>query len=111
MCIIRFQTIQKFICIFSRTIIKGKCNSWFMCIWIICTVIIEVIIVKSNAYPSCLNVTILIKIIGGTIYFLHTSGKISAICILIPFTIFIFIPSNRHLRCLCQIILEWISCR
>ena len=86
-----------------------------MCIRIICTIIIKIIIIKSNTYPAGLNITVFIKIILGTIYLLHTICIIGSICILIPFAFLIFIPSNRQLKCLCRIILKripycWIYC-
>ena len=97
MCIVFFQTVKKFISVFSWTIIKSKCNSCLMLTRIISTIIVEVIIIKSDFHPSGLYVTVIIKVICRTIDFLHTAGEICTICILIPFTVFIVMPSGCKL--------------
>ena len=103
MCIILFQAVQKLVCILSRAIIKGKCNSGLVLTWIISSIIIEIVIVKSNAHPSGLCITIVSKIICRTIYFLQAACIICTIRVLIPFAILILMPASSQLRSLCQI--------
>ena len=94
MCIILFQAIKKFLCIFSRAIIKCQCkHRTFLC-RVIRTIIIEVIIIHTLAYPSGLHVTILIKRIGHSFNILKSICIICTIRILIPFSISIFMPAH-----------------
>ena len=72
MGIILFQTIQKFICVFSRSVIKSKGDPWLVLRRIISSIIIKIIIVKSPGDPSCLNISVVIKRVCITVYFLHT---------------------------------------
>ena len=96
MRIILFQTIQKFLCIFSGAIIKCQCkHRTFLC-RIIRTIIIKVIIIYTLAYPSGLHITILIKRIGHSVNILKSVCIICTVCILIPLSIGIFMPAHRR---------------
>ena len=72
MSIILFQTIQQFICILSRTIIKSQCQHRTYLTRIIRSVFIKVIILHSLFYPSCLYISVFVKRIGNTIYILKS---------------------------------------
>ena len=48
-----------------------------MLTWIIGSIIIEIIIIKSDTYPSCINITCITKVICRTIYFLQTACTLS----------------------------------
>ena len=55
MCIVLLQTVQKLVCILSRTIIKGKCDQRAFLLSIVRTILIKIIIVYPLGHPAGLH--------------------------------------------------------
>ena len=93
MCIVLLQTVQKLVCILSRTIIKGKCDQRAFLLSIVRTILIKIIIVYPLGHPAGLHVSIGIKCIFHSVNLCKTIGIICTICILIPASAGILMPA------------------
>ena len=104
MSIVFLQTVQKLIRIFSRSVVKGQGNPCFMFIRVIGTVLVEIQVVKSIADPPGLYVSVIVKGISNTVNLLEASGEICTVKILIPFSVFVLMPSCRQVGSFGQIV-------
>ena len=93
MCIVLLQTVQKLVCILSRTIIKGKCDQRAFLLSIVRTILIKIIIVYPLGHPAGLHVSIGIKCIFHSVNLCKSIGIICTICILIPASAGILMPA------------------
>ena len=93
MCIVLLQTVQKLVCILSRTIIKGKCDQRTFLLSIVRTILIKIVIVYPLGHPAGLHVSIGIKCIFHSVNLCKTIGIICTICVLIPTSAGILMPA------------------